>query len=66
MTFVEGTRRISQRERRKKGEVGENGVKEVQLKEGELDLGKMGMNDVLEEVGRRCRILGRREMISAC
>lgn len=71
LTFVEATRRIEKAERKKlrlegkvaNGETITEETREGVLKEGWLDLGKMGMNDVLEELGRRSRILGRKEQI---
>lgn len=70
LTFVESTRRLEKSERRRRKERGEVGKGEVLVEEqgvelgkGEIDLGRMRIDDVLEEVGRRCRILGRREMI---
>lgn len=75
LTLLESTRKLSTPEKRRlKSTLKKEGkaapgdevttTQILQLKEGEMDLGKMGMKDVLEEVGRRCRFLGRREQIA--
>lgn len=53
--------------RRRRGRDGKDGGAQadpVASMQGVIDLGKIGLKDVLEEVGRRCRLLSRKDQIS--
>lgn len=61
LEFVELTKRRAGRQAA--GE-GEKTAAPAAAREGVMDLGKLGIKDVLEEVSRRCRILGRKDQIA--